>query len=256
MKRNAFFRRLLLSASLLAPIGASAQVTIGSDALPQATLDIVGSYSNNSEKGKAFRLDDGNQADGKVLTVVGDNAVATWQYPALNQIYGVRGGSSLEFPLARLADSGENIAYKQTGAYITLPPGKWNVSVYTLITIYDYADDPLVHNLTANDFAWVRSTFSDSPTAEGLMAAIISHDITKGGYICGSVRGPRPSQPGRNCNGMIIGSTVISNTSNAPKTYYYVAGAIDSASSFTAEQVVVRIMTGAGESNITATPIM
>ena len=77
MKRNVFFRRLLLSASLLAPIGASAQVTIGSDALPQATLDIVGAAG---ETGKAFRLDDGNQAPDKVLTCQ-DNGVGTWQVP-------------------------------------------------------------------------------------------------------------------------------------------------------------------------------
>ena len=69
---------VLLAAIVLAAAAANAQVTIGSDALPQATLDIVGAAG---ETGKAFRMTDGNQADGRVLTVTGNNGVATWQPP-------------------------------------------------------------------------------------------------------------------------------------------------------------------------------
>ena len=44
-----FFRRLLLATMLLfAPIGANAQVTVGSDALPQATLDVVATKTDGS----------------------------------------------------------------------------------------------------------------------------------------------------------------------------------------------------------------
>ena len=48
MKKNVFFRRMLLSAMLLAPMDASAQVTIGSSGLPQATLDVVASKTDGS----------------------------------------------------------------------------------------------------------------------------------------------------------------------------------------------------------------
>ena len=75
MKTISFFSKMLLLAILLAPISASAQVSIGSGDIPQATLDIRG---NPNETGKAFRLIDGNQAPGKVLTV-GENGIATWQ---------------------------------------------------------------------------------------------------------------------------------------------------------------------------------
>ena len=67
----------LLGMMLLAAVTVSAQVTIGSGNLPQATLDIVGAAG---ETGKAFRLDDGNQAPDKVLTC-GENGVGTWQVP-------------------------------------------------------------------------------------------------------------------------------------------------------------------------------
>ena len=68
-------KQLLLIAMMCAPLALSAQVTIGSGALPQATLDIVGAAG---ETGKAFRLDDGNQAPDKVLTCQ-ENGVGTWQ---------------------------------------------------------------------------------------------------------------------------------------------------------------------------------
>lgn len=73
--KNIFFVRLCLSAALFAPIGANAQVTIGSNVPPQATLDIIG---DPSETGQAFRLIDGNQAHGRVLMAQGDNGIGTW----------------------------------------------------------------------------------------------------------------------------------------------------------------------------------
>jgi len=78
---------LLLATMMCAPFTASAQVTIGSGDLPQATLDIVGTYPTAADKGKAFRLDDGNQAPGKVLTCQ-DNGIGTWTSPinVLNEI--------------------------------------------------------------------------------------------------------------------------------------------------------------------------
>jgi hypothetical protein len=78
MKLLNVFKSLFIAGAICAPLMASAQVTIGSGAMPQATLDIVGSYSTDAEKGKAFRLDDGNQAPGKVLTA-GENGIGSWQ---------------------------------------------------------------------------------------------------------------------------------------------------------------------------------
>jgi len=139
MKKTNFFRhfvetlqaRSLLGMLLLAPLGASAQVTIGSGALPQATLDIVGTYPTDADKGKAFRLDDGNQAPGKVLTCQ-DNGIGTWKLngitilqtsltnlsPAANQ---------QTFPFADYPNL--TAAYVDSLAYIDLAPGKYLVLI-------------------------------------------------------------------------------------------------------------------------------
>ena len=123
MKKFNVFSRLLIATMMCAPFSLSAQVTIGSGALPQATLDIVGSYSNNSEKGKAFRLDDGNQADGKVLTVDGDNAVATWQYPALT-ILPSRDPQPATAKSVLIKDYSGTNYFMDTDDYIDLEPGR------------------------------------------------------------------------------------------------------------------------------------
>lgn len=264
MKTKNVFGRLLLAVIMCASLTLTvrAQVTIGSLEIPQATLDIIGDTAK--VYGGAFRLIDGNQAEGKVLTVVGDNGVATWRYPALTRIVGVNNSvwqTALRFPLAieagRVSGNG---TFKQTGANITLPPGKWEVNVRTLISIVDVSTNPPhQHDLTADDFAWVRSTFTDSPTAEG--TNIISPDIVttiNGSLISGRVSGPKPSAQlsNRNTWGMISGAIIIENTSGEYKTYYYVAGGIDTNSSFTEDQVVVVIRTDGLESSIVATPML
>ena len=265
MKKTNFFRHFvetlpatsLLGMLLLAPMGASAQVTIGSDALPQATLDVVGTYPTAADKGKAFRLDDGNQAPGKVL-ICQDNGVGTWQNFAMYEIEGVKGGR-VNFPLAPdNSTASGTYDFRQTGGYITLPPGKWEVQVYTLIAIIDVSTNPThQYDLTANDFAWVRSSFTEDSNAEG-DDSIITPDILGGQYISGRVSGPKPSPPitNRTCWGMIAGAVIINNTSDAPKTYYYIAGSFDTDSNFTSQQVILRVRADGQESKITATPIL
>ena len=132
MKKTNFFRHFvetlpamsLLGMLLLAPMGASAQVTIGSGDLPQATLDIIG---ETGKTGEAFRMIDGNQADGKVLTVDGNNGVATWKYPALTILQS-------RYPQP---ETGKSVVIKDyaspstifidTDDYIDLEPGKYMI---------------------------------------------------------------------------------------------------------------------------------
>jgi len=232
----------------------SAQVTIGSRMLPQATLDIIGDTAKVN--GKAFRLIDGNQGEGKVLTCQG-NGIGTWRYVALHRIVGIKPADTqpaLQFPLT------QTDMIRQTGASITLPPGKWEVRVNTLISIVDVSTSPIhQHNLTANDFAWVRSSFSDSPTLEGSANSVVTTDIVlteSGRFMSGRVSGPKNSVGSRSCWGLIQGAVIIDNTSGSDKTYHYVAGFMDSSSSFTENQVVVRINVSGGESSIIATPIL
>ena len=132
MKKNVFFRQrllsaaevLLLAAMMSAPFTVSAQVTIGSGDLPQATLDII--RHNPSETGKAFRLDDGNQAPGKVLTC-GENGVGTWQPSGTF----FRRGTVQFFQdiTVNMSDYPVNPAtwYTVNNSYIDLEPGTWNI---------------------------------------------------------------------------------------------------------------------------------
>ena len=238
----------------------NAQVTIGSRALPQATLDIIGDTLN--VHGKGFRLIDGNQSTGKVLTCR-ENGIGTWEYVALYRIAGTKPPTShppLQFALNYNGIESEYI--RQTGASITLPPGKWEVRVNTLISIVDVSTSPThQHNLTANDFAWVRSTFTDSPTIEGVPynEGVITPDIVtteSGSFTSGRVSGPKTLKGSRSCFGLIQGTVIIHNKSKTDKTYYYVAGYFDTSSAFTAQQVVLRVSAGGGESSIVATPVL
>ena len=77
MRTKNYFLPLLLAAMMCAPFTANAQVTIGSTELPEAMLDIR-AYPEMTERGQGFRLRDGNQASGRVLTAVGNDGMGTW----------------------------------------------------------------------------------------------------------------------------------------------------------------------------------
>ena len=230
----------------------NAQVTIGSRMLPQATLDIIGDTARIN--GKAFRLIDGNEGAGKVLTCQ-ENGIGIWQYVALHRVVGIKPPDtqpSLQFRLA------QTDILRQTGASITLPPGKWEVRVNTLISIADVSPGQSI-NLTANDFAWVRSTFSDYSTVEGPTSSVVTSDIVlteSGRFMSGRVSGPKNTAGQRLCFGLIQGAVIINNTGTVDKTYHYVAGFMDSNSNFAEDRVVVRINVSGGESSIIATPIL
>jgi len=103
MKSNKIFKTviavLLLVGSVL--FNLNAQVTIGSNVAPTATLDIISDTVN--VKGNGFRLIDGNEANNKVL-VSNDNGVGSWQ-----MLHYTSGGNALvdnvvELPIGRQVD--------------------------------------------------------------------------------------------------------------------------------------------------------
>ena len=252
MKTKNFFLTLLLAAMMCVPFTANAQVTIGSTELPEAMLDIR-AYPEMPERGQGFRLIDGNEFPGRVLTV-GEDGIGTWVSPALHKISGQRAGF-IEFPLNYNVP--DRAAFRQTGASITLPPGAWEVRANILISILA-ATAQLRPLVTANDGAWIRSTFSDCSIIEGPIAEVASPDIVGGRLISGGVSGPLlVNHLGNlaNSHSIASGSIIINNTSDADKTYYLLAGWMDTSSSFE-EGVFVRFNTGASESTIVATPIL
>ncbi len=187
---------------------------------PGAKLEV-----NNGTTAGAVKIVDGTQGAGKVLTSDADG-LATWKRQALTLVEGVK-GSGINIP----PSTG---GYIYTGSYITLPPGKYMVSVQNLMSVgfTTYSDGHF----------WLRTTFSDSDTTFVRTADI---DSTKGYLISGLLpQGARFS--------MLNGSLIIENTTSSPKTYYYWAGQVDVTSGTTKP---LQNFGGWAEWSMTATPI-
>lgn len=90
-----------------------------------------------------------------------------------------------------------------TGAYITLPNGKWSVSV-----------SMLAQTSSSGDY-WLRTGFSASSSSIAIGADAVSGGPT---LISGFVHGGGYYT-------MINGTVIINNTSGGNKTYYYCTGA-------------------------------
>ena len=118
------------------------------------------------------------------------------------KIQGVK-GSGVTIPSATMS------TYLYTGSRITLPPGKYMVTVQSLMTVGS--------TNFSNAHIWLRTTFSDSPTTFSP-----SNDIStanSGNLISGLL------PQGARFN-MLSGSVIIHNQGTSPKTYYYIAGRI------------------------------
>jgi len=155
---------------------------------------------NNGTTNGAIQIQDGTQAAGYVLTSDA-NGVGTWQKTQVFATYSAL-GAGINIPY----NTG---TYSSTGTTITLPPGKYSVSVAMLLTsgAGTYAPN--------NSALWVRSTFGDFSTSTGATADIVGSPLASGCLV-----GPSKFA-------MLTGSIIINNTSGATKTYYYLAGATD-----------------------------
>lgn len=175
-------------------------VTINSGNLGIGTTNPTALVHINSATAGAFRLVDGTQANGSILT---SNAtgVATWQRPGIDNVVGILNANGVDIAYNRAN-------YIQTGSRIVLPPGRFAVNITML----------LARNSTAamspnNSFFWVRSTFSDSNGANPWPSPdIIGSNLASGNF------------PGTSQYAMLTGTIIINNTTAGNKTYYYVAG--------------------------------
>ena len=155
---------------------------------PSTKLDIRASTA-----GTGFRLVDGSQGANKVLQSDA-NGNASWatNVAITPAVIGTMGVGTAEIG-----------ANSYTGAYITLPNGKWSVSVSMLA------------NTSSGGNYWLRTGFSrQSGTNDGLGPDGIGPSLVSG-YVLGS---------GRLC--MLNGTVIINNTSGANKTYYFWTGEI------------------------------
>jgi len=175
--------KIILVCCVSAPIFCclcNAQVGINTEN-PQTSLDIV--QKDQSVKGKGFRLDDGNQGDGKVLTC-NDNGVGTWIIPATHAIIGTKATTDL------VMDYQVNQTYQYTGASITLPPGKWYIEVTQLLSLIQ--KNSSIYNITAEDVGWIHLSFLP---AQGLSStnginAYPDYKASDNAVMSNEIRGP------------------------------------------------------------------
>jgi hypothetical protein len=157
----------------------------------------------NSASSGALRIVDGTEGNKKVLT---SNAtgVATWQSVGIENIQAdLSAVAGVNIPYTQTAN------YLQTGASITLPPGRYSVNVTMLLSTV-----PGVY-VNSNEAFWVRSSFSDSSGINPLPTLdIIGSNLVSGNQIPSTLYS------------LITGVVIINNTTAANKTYYYVAGRV------------------------------
>lgn len=200
-------------------ISSSGNLGIGTNN-PAYKLDIATGGTAILPK-EGFRLVDGNQTKGKVLTSDSDG-IGTWkdiQYEI------VRGYFT---PTTSISDHYvAGSPSKNLGAYITLPPGAWEVETNLLIN---------PGNLGSNSYTFLRFGFSDSPTGVAITGDIITQTVD-GRKIAPNISGtnitfdytpmpdpsPTPSpEPylGDSYYSIINGKVTIINSSIGNKTYY------------------------------------
>jgi len=144
--------------------------------------------------------------------------------------------------------------YYCTGSYITLPPGKFIVNVYMMLSS---SPSPMTQT-TANQPGsfFIKSFFADASlgTVAGatvsppLPQSYVSPDVVGNGkLISGSINVGQTYNP-------ISGFVVINNTSGANKSYYYWAGWVSLTNVASSNSLPAIGGTNYGEDNIVAYP--
>ena len=169
---------------------------------PQANFHTIG--TRRFENATA-----GTVAVGSVLTATDTNGTAEWKTPVAEAVVGELTGGGIDIPFAASGD------YRYTGRYITLPPGRWAVTVTQLAQTLGALD--------TDDWMFVRSTFTDQNVAVGAIATR-SGDVNGGPSLMSfRVQGPGSGGALQQFD-VYQGAIFINNTSGGNKTYRYIAG--------------------------------
>ena len=201
-------------------VTAAGNVGIGKIA-PSTKLHITTGGTATTPNPSGFRLEDGNQNTNLVLTS-DTNGVGTWKPVAATRIVGTL-GAGIDVPFKTTGG-----VYRRTGSYIDLPSGKWEVRVTMLMPVGGVPGDtnPGGGTMTANDWVWLKTTFSTLNQAT-IVESQISSDIEGASLVSNLFFGPKSVSNEPKFN-MLNGSVIINNTSTASKRYYYYAGNTDS----------------------------
>lgn len=181
-------------ASKTSGIYRTGSIGIGTSVMtPSTKVDIRASTA-----GTGFRLVDGTEGANKILQSDASGNTS-WTTPTAvpATVLGVLGVGP--------QNSGPN---SYTGAYITLPPGKWSVQISMLVFTGSF--DGVTHS--PGNY-WIRTGFSSNTSSNTVNNDFYLDAIGPtlvSGYIYGGSR-----------LNMIKGTIIINNTSGANKTYYY-----------------------------------
>ncbi|SHF77320.1 hypothetical protein SAMN05444362_1104 [Dysgonomonas macrotermitis] len=161
-----------------------------------------------------FILEDGNQSEGKILTAIDDTGLATWK--ELVVFDAVMFNRSTSSPNLNLET---NPNFYATNSTITLSPGRWVVLVVMFIT----TRTATVTAYYGSDQFGVSATFSD-PTLLANNGQPLNNirtlDLEGFGVVSGQFWTGYYS-------GILTGSVIINNKSNADKVYYFMVGNIE-----------------------------
>lgn len=182
----------------LMTLNKNGRVGIGTTA-PTNVLDIRSTTSG------ALKIVDGTQGANKILTSDA-NGVATWQRASSNVAVGTL-GTGYDIPFSQFSD------YRYTGSFITLPPGKWMVTISLLI--YPRG------SFTIDDWMFVRSTFSEANLTTIGQTSTQSPDVIRPTLMSFQLEGPFN---GGQKYSVATGTVQINNTSGTNKTYSYIVG--------------------------------
>ncbi|WP_313239722.1 hypothetical protein, partial [Sphingobacterium multivorum] len=167
-----------------------------------------------------FRLDDGNQNPGYVLTAVDNNGVGTWKPSGMSMLVGTFVNSTNNIPFSASP-------YVQTGASITLPPGLWRVDLTQLIRGTVNGS----YTLPNDAYALVRFSLSESNATTSISLFNDFVRLQADGTVANSsaqlvsttFEGPVTGSTERHWKTIVAtGSMTIRNNSSANKTYYLV----------------------------------
>lgn len=153
-----------------------------------------------------LRIEDGNQGLNKVL-LSDANGVAKWQpAPTPSALLAYRNPTAPNIPT--------NVStFYNTGSYIDLPPGKWFVTVNTLV----YAG--VSASSSIHDRLFSHASFTEtSAMSTTLTTANISVDVKDKKQIAKMLV--------KRSYNVLIGSFIIINSTENTKRYYYMFGAV------------------------------
>ncbi|WP_123905655.1 hypothetical protein [Chryseobacterium sp. ERMR1:04] len=185
----------------------------------------------------------GSVAVGSVLTATDTNGTAEWKSPATTVALGGTETGTIGVDIPFQTDG----TMKYTGRFVTLPPGKWIVTITQLAQTSG--------NLNADDWMFVRSTFSEQNLAVG--AAGVQSPNVNGGPSLMSFRVQGPGSAGSPQQFDVFqGSIFINNNTNANKTYRYIVGGTVKGGGNTPAGTVIKSFGGTwSESSVYATAI-